>query len=204
MLPMFRALPALFFALLPAVAWAKTPPPPDTKPARERHRVAEHQPPPPEGPWGPDEAGLTWHNPVWRGVFGSVGTYDGNSIGFDVPRGVEARSDGISPPYFEKLDYHSGSFRTISGGLTADVDMLRFSLVWYDGTFDAKAVLFKDDGFQPPQPTDVDLHGKVHGFRVGTYWPALRYRETLTDLGPAAFGIEAALGPAVSVGWMHG
>ena len=80
MLPMFRALPAAIVAFLPAIAWAQTAPPPDTKPARERHRIQEHMAPAPEGPWGPDEAGLTWHDPVWRGAFGQVGSYSGSSL----------------------------------------------------------------------------------------------------------------------------
>lgn len=205
MLPMFRALPAAMVAFLPAIAWAQqqTEPPPDTKPARERHRVREHEAPPPEGPWGPDEVGLTWHNPTWRGLFGHVGSYAGSSLNLDLPRGIEARSDGISPPYFEKLDYHRGSFRTIDGGLTADLDMLRFTGVWYQGTFDARATFSIEDGFSPPQQTDVDIHGNVYGFRLGVYWPALRYRQTLTELSPSAFGLDASLGPVASVGWMH-
>src|SRR5438874_2471455 len=106
--PMFRALFPLFFAFFTlalsevggALAWAQTPPPPDTKAARERHRIQEKEPPPPEGPWGPDEVGLTWHNPVWRGVIGFVGGYSGDSIGLNVPPGLAAQSDGINPPVF--------------------------------------------------------------------------------------------------------
>lgn len=205
MLAMFRALPAVIFVFLSATAaWAQNEPPPDTKPARERHRIAAHEPPPPDGPWGPDEVGLTWHNPVWRGLFGSVGPYEGNSMSFDLPTALASRSDGINPPYFEKMEYKSGSFRTTSGALTADLDMLRFSLAWYQGTFDARGTLTKDDGFAPPQTTDVDLHGNLRGFRIGMHWPALRYREMLTELSPSAFGIDASLGPIASVGWMHG
>src|SRR5216110_3182690 len=107
---MFRALFALAFALLPTALWAQTPPPPDTKPARERHRLQEKEPPPPEGPWGPEEVGLTWHNPVWRGAIGTVGFYTGASLNMNVPHGLAARSDGVSPPVFERLEYHGESF----------------------------------------------------------------------------------------------
>src|SRR5690349_7401690 len=120
--PMPRALLALFFALLPAVAWAQTQPPPDTKAARERHRIQEKEPPPPEGPWGPEQVGLTWHNPVWRGLVGTVGSYSGSSIGVNGPEGLAATSDGVNPPVFETLVYHGENFRTVSGGLTADLD----------------------------------------------------------------------------------
>jgi hypothetical protein len=191
---MLRALLPLIFALFPALAWAQTAPPPDTKPARERHRIQEKEPPPPEGAWGPEEFGLTWNAPVWRGVIVSAGSYAGGSIGLSAPRGLAAQSDGINPPIFEHLDYHGESFRTLSGGLTADLDVARLSATWFDGSFDARATLTYDDGVQPPQSRDVDLHGNAYGFRIGAYWPALRYRDAL---------LEASVGPAVTVGWMH-
>src|SRR6185436_1511075 len=155
--------------------------PPDTKPARERHRIQEKEPPPPEGPWGPEEVGLTWQNPVWRGAIGTVGVYSGASLSLDFPHGLAARSDGINPPVFEQLEYHGGSFRTTSGTLTADLDMFRLALTWYDGTFDARATFTYDDGVQAPQSRDLDVHGKLHGFRLGSYWPALRYRDSLLE-----------------------
>ena len=191
--PMPRALFALFFALLPSLAWAQTQDPPDTKPARERHRIQEKAPPPPEGPWGPEEVGLTWNNPVWRGLVGSVGSYSGASLTMSVPEGLAALSDGVNPPVFETLVYHGENFRTISGGLTADLDMFRLSLTWFDGTFDAHATYTRNDGVQP-QSQDLDVHGNVYGFRLGAYWPAFRYRDSL---------MEASIGPATSVGWLH-
>jgi hypothetical protein len=193
MLPMPRALVALFFALLPSLAWAQTQAPPDTKPARERHRLQEKEPPPPEGPWGPEEVGLTWHNPIWRGLVGTVGSYSGASLTMSVPEGLAATSDGVNPPVFETLQYHDEHFRAISGGLTADLDMFRLSLTWFQGTYDAHATYTRDDGVSR-QSQDLDLHGNVHGFRLGGYWPAFRYRDTL---------LEASFGPAVSVGWLH-
>jgi hypothetical protein len=193
MLPMPRALVALFFVLLPSLAWAQTQAPPDTKPARERHRIQEKEPPPPEGPWGPEEVGLTWHNPVWRGLVGTVGSYSGASLGMNVPEALAASSDGVNPPVFESLHYHEERFRTISGGLSADLDMFRLSLIWFQGTFDARATFTRDNGVQQ-QNQEIDVHGNAHGFRVGGYWPAFRYRDTL---------LEASVGPAVSVGWLH-
>jgi hypothetical protein len=190
---MFRGLLALFFAFLPALAWAQTQPPPDTKPARERHRIQEKEPPPPEGPWGPEEVGLTWHNPVWRGLVGTVGSYSGASLSMNVPEGLAALSDGVNPPVFESLTYHDERFHTTSGGITADLDMFRLSLIYFDGSFDAHATFTRDNGVQP-QSQDIDVHGNLHGFRVGAYWPAFRYRDTL---------LEASVGPAVSVGWIH-
>jgi len=137
---------------------------------------------------------LTWHNPVWRGVIGFVGGYSGDSIGLNVPPGLAAQSDGINPPVFERLEYHSESFRTISGGATADFDMFRLSAVWYQGTFNALATLTKDDGVQPPQSSDIEVRGMVHGFRLAAHWPALRYRDDV---------LEASIGPIAAVGWMH-
>jgi len=72
--------------------------------------------------------------------------------------------------------------------------MIRLSFTWFQGTFDARATLTRDDGVLPPQSRDVSIHGDLHGFRMGGYWPAFRYRDTL---------FEASLGPAVTVGWMH-
>jgi hypothetical protein len=191
---MFRALLALFFALLPALAWAQTAPPPDTKPARERHRIQEKEPPPPEGPWGPEQIGLTWHAPVWRGAIAAGGGYSGASLTLDLPHALAASSNGISPPVFERLTYKSENFRSITAGLAADLDMIRLSFMWFQGTFDAGTTFTRDDGVLPPQSRDVPIHGVARGFRVGAYWPAFRYRDTL---------FEASLGPATTVGWMH-
>src|ERR1700704_5725483 len=48
------SLALCFLILVPSAAWAQQQPtpqaPPDTKPARERHRIQEKEPPPPEGP----------------------------------------------------------------------------------------------------------------------------------------------------------
>jgi hypothetical protein len=188
-----RALFALFFTLLPALAWAQTQPPPDTKAARERHRIQEKEPPPPEGPWGPEEVGFTWHAPVWRGVVGTVGTYGGSSLTMNVPRGLAAQSDGVNPPIFEKVEYHDEHFRSTSGGLTADFDMFRLSLTGFDGTFKAHGVFSRDNGIVT-NSFPLDLHGSVYGFRVGGYWPAFRYRD---------LHLEASFGPMVTVGWQH-
>ena len=193
--PMLRALFAVAFALLPAVALAQAQqqPPPDTKPARERHRLQEKQPPPPEGPWGPEEVGFTWHAPVWRGLIGAVGTYGGNSISMNAPRGLVASSDGVNPPIFETVEYHGENFRTTSGTVTADLDVFRLSLSGFSGTFDAHATFNREDGVSV-QSQDLDLHGDVFGFRLGVYWPAFRYRDAL---------LEGSLGPTATVGWMH-
>lgn len=191
--PMSRVLPALFFAFFPAVALAQTAPPPDTKPARERHRIADKQPPPPQGPWGPEQAGLTWHNPAWRGAFLTAGSYAGSDIGLNVPRGSEATSDGISPPIFEHLEYEDESFRSVAIVGTADLDMIRLSLAWFEGSYKARGTLIRDDGFQT-QRTDVHFNGDARGFRVGVYWPTLRYRDAV---------LEGSLGLAATVGWLH-
>src|SRR5258706_5871818 len=198
--PMFRALLPLFFVFLPALAWAQTAPPADTKAARERHRIEEKQAPPPEGAWGPEEFGLTWHNPVWRGLFVSAGTYAGGSLELNVPRGIAVQSDGINPPIIEHLDYHQRSIQARSIGLAADFDTFRLSAEWFDGTFDARATLHYEDGFTPVSPLDVSLHGSLYGFRVGAYWPALRYRNSSRE---SLLGMEATLGLAATVGWMH-
>jgi len=192
---MFRALPAFILALFPAVAWAQVQqPPPDTRPARERHRLEDKNAPPTYGPWGPDEVGLTWHNPAWRGVEVDAGWIAGASIGLDVPRGVATQSDGINPPIFERLKYHSESFRATSIGATADFDVARLSVAWFDGSFDASGTLSYDDGLHPVQSSDLSLHGNLYGFRVGVHWPALRYRDSL---------FEASAGLIATVGWMH-
>lgn len=192
--PMLRALLAAMFALVPTVALAQTQAPPDTKPARERHRLADKEPPPPSGPWGPEEAGLTWHTPVWRGVFVQVGTYSAASLVMNVPRGVATQSDGVNPPVFETLEYHAERFRTTSIGAVADFDMIRLSAEWFDGTFDARATLKYEDGFAPPQTSSIAIDGNIYGFRIGVQWPALRWRGEY---------LEASAGLATTVGWMH-
>jgi hypothetical protein len=186
MLPAFLAV---FCAFLP-----QTEPPPDTKAARERHRLIDKNAPPPGGPWGPEEFGFTWHTPVWRGAFLLGGTYAGSSIRMSVPRGTAARSDGINPPEFEHLEYHDERIRATSFGLLADLDIVRLSITGFDGDFDARASLTLEDGFNPPQPRDVDIDGDAYGFRVGVHWPAFRYRDTV---------LEGSLGPIATVGWLH-
>src|SRR5436190_21217435 len=135
--PMSRALFALFFALLPALAWAEAQEPPDTKPARERHRIQEKEPPPPEGPWGPEDFGFTWHNPVWRGLIFNVGTYGAGSLSSSLPDGLQASSDGVNPPIFERLTWGHQSIRATSFSVAADLDMIRLSASFFHGDFDA-------------------------------------------------------------------
>ncbi|RPH38734.1 MAG: hypothetical protein EHM91_13430, partial [Planctomycetota bacterium] len=133
MLPAFLAV---FISFLP-----QTEPPPDTKAARERHRLLDKNAPPPGGPWGPEEFGFTWHNPVWRGAFLLGGTYSGSDLRMNVPQGTAARSDGITPPQFERLDYRDEEIRTTSIGLMADLDIVRLSITGFTGDFDARATL---------------------------------------------------------------
>jgi hypothetical protein len=191
---MLRALFSLFFLFLPAVAWAQqTPPPPDTQPARERHRIKEKEAPPPEGPWGPEQAGFTWNDPVWRGAFFGGGEYYGNNIQMHVPRGIAAQSDGVNPPIYEYLDYHVERFRSTSGSFTADFDVFRLSATGFYGTYDAATTFTHADPFNP-HTYEENLHGYLYGFRVGAYWPALRYRDSL---------MEVSVGPAATVGWLH-
>jgi len=192
-----RALPAVVFALLglEGIAWAQQNPPiPDTRPARERHRLDEKTAPATYGPWGPEEAGLTWHMPVWRGLIVTAGSYSGASIGLDVPPGVAVQSDGLNPPVFERLHYHSESFRATSIGLVADLDSFRLSANWFDGRFHASGTLTFDDGLNPVQSRDLRVDGNLFGFRLGVHWPALRYRDSL---------FEASVGLIGTVGWMH-
>jgi hypothetical protein len=192
---MFRALPAVVFALFPAIAWAQqTPPIPDTRPARERHRLEDKNAPETFGPWGPEEAGFTWHAPAWRGLIVTVGNYSGASIGLDLPLGVGSQSDGLNPPIFERLKYHSESFRATSIGAVADFDTFRLSLNWFDGRFHATGTVSFDDGLNPVTSRDVDLDGNLYGFRFGVHWPAFRYRDSI---------FEASVGLIATVGWMH-
>jgi len=191
------SLVALCLILASSAAWAQQPPPqqppPDTKPARERHRIQEKEPPPPEGPWGAEEFGLTWRNPVWRGVVFDVGSYGGGSLSLSVPRALAATSDGVNPPVFEEFEWKHEDFQTTSFSLAADLDMLRLSVSYFTGTFHAQGQFTRDNGVTVDQGL-VDIHGPAYGFRVGAYWPALRYRDTL---------FEASVGPTVSVGWLH-
>jgi len=195
---MFRSLPALLIVfLIPAAAWAQQPPPqqtpPDTKPARERHRIQEKEPPPPEGPWGGEDFGFTWRNPVWRGLVFDVGSYGGASLNIGGHEGLGASSDGVNPPVFEGLTWSSEEFKATSITLAADLDMLRLSASYFTGTFHAQGVFSRDNGVSVTD-TEVDFHGPAYGFRVGAYWPALRYRDTLFDV---------SAGPTASVGWLH-
>jgi hypothetical protein len=192
MLGVFRVLGLVLF--LSAAAWAQqTPPPPDTKPARERHRIAEKEPPPPEGPWGGEEFGFTWRNPVWRGLLFDAGSYSGGSLSLNVANGVQSFSDGVNPPVFERLHWNEESFQTTSFSLAADLDMIRLSAAWFDGTFDARGTLTRDNGVSETSQ-DVDFHGNAYGFRMGVYWPALRYRDER---------FEFSAGPMATVGWLH-
>jgi hypothetical protein len=185
----------VFFALLPALAWAQqVPPPPDTQAARERHRKAEHEPPPPEGPWGPEEFGLTWNTPVWRGAFADVEYRSGSGIHLSTPRGAAGFSDGVSRTFVEKLDWHSEDFRTVGGLLTADLDILRISAEYFSGSFVSTATLAVDDGPNPERNISALLHGTAYGAQFGVYWPAIRYRDSL---------LEVSLGPIATVGWLH-
>jgi hypothetical protein len=193
---MFRALPAVVFALFPATLLAQQTPPqvPDTRPARERHRLEEKAPPPTYGPWGPEEVGFTWNTPAWRGLFFEVGHYAGGSIDLKVPLALATFSDGLNPPIFEQLQYHSESFQATSFGGTADFDMFRLSAAWFDGGFRASATLSYDDGLHPPTSRELSLEGNLYGFRAGIHWPGLRYRDSL---------FEASAGLIATVGWMH-
>jgi hypothetical protein len=186
---------AIFAAAAPA--WGQQPPPPqappDTKAARERHRIEEKEPPPPEGPWGPDEFGLTWKTPVWRGLTVDVGTYGGASLNLDLPRGLAASSDGVNPPIFEKLEWNSEHFRSTSITLGADLDMMRLSVAYYHGTFDAEGTFINDNGVTQIH-TPVEISGPAYGLRFTAYWPALRYRDSLFDV---------SVGPILSLGWLH-
>ncbi len=192
---MVRLLLSLLFLTLPAAAWAQqqAPPPPDTKPARERHRIQEKEPPPPEGPWGGEEFGFTWHNPRWRGLLFDVGSYSATSVELNVPLGLQSFSDGINPPVFESLEWGEESFQTTCFSVSADLDMLRFSATWFDGTFDARGTLTRDNGVTQTS-SDIDFHGNAYGFRLGVHWPALRYREDLFEISAGLVG---------TVGWLH-
>lgn len=194
-----RPFLVFLFLTFPVSAWAAAQDPapqqpvPDTKPARERHRITEKLPPPPEGPWGPEEFGFIWHNPVWRGLTLNVGNYSGSSLNTNLPHGLAASSDGINPPVFETLEWKEESFNTTSLDLAADLDMFRLSFSVFSGTFDARATFTHDNGVAPAI-SDVDLHGDAYGFRFGFHWPALRYRDDL---------FEASIGPIATVGWLH-
>jgi len=193
---MFRSLRASSVLLLLSAASAtaqQQTPPPDTRAARERHRIEEKEPPPLEGPWGNEEFGFTWRNPVWRGLLFDAGSYSGSSLRLDVPRGLQTSSDGVNPPVFERLEWKEERFNTRALSLAADLDMIRLSLGWFDGSFDARGSVSLDDGVTQTS-SDVDFHGDVYGFRFGVYWPALRYRDDL---------FEISAGPMATVGWMH-
>jgi hypothetical protein len=194
---MLRSLLAVGCSLIAmtAPAWAQQQPapPPDTKPARERHRIAEKEPPPPEGPWGPEEFGFTWNTPVWRGLTFDVGTYGGASMNLELPRGLAASSDGVNPPVFEKLEWRSENFRTTSLTVGADLDMFRLSTSYYHGTFHAEGTHIHDNGVTVTE-MPVNFSGPAYGFRVGGYWPAMRYRDTLFEL---------SAGPVLNIGWLH-
>jgi hypothetical protein len=192
---MFRALPAIFFTLLPSIAWAQQQQPiPDTREARERHRKEDKTAPPTYGPWGPEEAGFTWHAPVWRGLVVTAGSFSGASMAIDAPPGLATRSDGLNPPIFERYRYDTERFRATTIGATADLDMIRLSLNWFDGRFHSTGTLSLDDGLNPVQTTDVSVDGTLYGFRFGVHWPTLRYRDSL---------FEASIGVMATVGWWH-
>lgn len=192
---MLRPVLAGFLVLSPAIAWAQQNQPiPDTGPAKTRHREREKEPPPLEGPWGPEEFGLTWLTPVWRGVFADAQTYSGDHVELNLPRGITGGSDMVSRSFLEELDWKSQNFRTLGGRAMVDLDMVRLSLLYFGGSFDARARMTLNNSVDPPTTTDVNLYGTAYGFRFGAYWPALRYRDS---------ALEASLGPIVTVGWLH-
>lgn len=177
------------------LAWQQqTPPPPDTTKARQRHRETEKLGPPPEGPWGVEDFGLTWLTPVWRGLFVDVEYYSGTSIELNVPVGAAGFSDGVSQSLVEHLEWRSEKFRTTGGRLMFDLDMLRLSLVYYSGSFDAFGRLIVDQTGFPEEVIPTELRGSAYGFRFAAYWPAIRYRDSL---------VEASIGPTTAVGWLH-
>ena len=71
--------------------------------------------------------------------------------------------------------------------------LFRSSLSFFHGTFHAQGELTRDDGVSRNIGL-VDFHGPAYGFRIGAYWPALRYRGTL---------LEVSAGPTAAVGWLH-
>jgi hypothetical protein len=196
----FLAILGGFLLASSAPVWAQqTPPqqpvpPPDTKASRERHRIQEKEPPPPEGPWGDEDFGFTWRNPVFRGVFADYEATWANSMNMNVPRGIQGETDGISASVVETLRWKEESFRTIGGRLLVDLDMLRLSATYFNGTFDARSTFTVVDTLNGTTVSDADIHGKAYGFHFNAYWPMLRYRD---------FSLDASIGPATSVGWLH-
>jgi hypothetical protein len=199
MLRFFSILAALLLAAS-APAWAQQtppqtpPPPPDTKPARERHRIQEKEPPPPEGPWGSEDFGFIWRNPVFRGVFADYQSFSGNDITMNVPHGVQGVSDGVGASLIQELKWKDESFRTIGGRLLVDLDMIRLSTSYFTGSFDAHSIFTVEDTINGTSSSDALIHGKAYGFHVDAYWPMLRYRD---------LSLDASIGPAVGVGWLH-
>lgn len=186
---------ALLVILIPSLAWAQQQgPQPDTGPARERHRKAMQEPPKDDGPWGPEEAGLTWQNPVWRGAFLDVESYSAMNLDLHTPRGSVGQSDGVGTSFVETLDWKAEQFRTIGGRLMFDLDMMRLSATYLTGSFEGTAILNSTDPTRPLTNLPVALHGSVSGMRFGAYWPAFRYRDAV---------LEASLGPNLTVGWLH-
>lgn len=196
---MGRGILAILIFVLSGSAFAQQQPPapsqpiPDTRPARERHRIQDKEPPQPEGPWGAEELSFTWRTPVWRGLLVTAGIYGGSSLNCSLPKGLGSFSDGINPPVFESLEWKEQSFRTTSVTLAADLDVIRLSASFFRGDFDADAILTRDNGItQVSTPVEVD--GDAYGFRVGVYWPTLRYRGER---------LEVSVGPIATVGWLH-
>jgi hypothetical protein len=183
-----------------APAWAQQPPPPtpqappDTKPARERHRIQEKEPPPPEGPWGDEDFGFTWRNPVYRGVFADYESSSATGITLNVPRGIQGETNGVTDSLTQTLRWRDESFRAIGGRLLFDLDMLRLSTSYFTGTFDAHTTFTVVDTINGTTVSEPSIHGNAYGFHVDAYWPMLRYRD---------MSLDASIGPTVSVGWLH-
>jgi hypothetical protein len=199
MLRSFAILGSILLAAT-APAWAQQtppqtpPPPPDTKPARERHRIQEKLPPPPEGPWGDEDFGFTWRNPVFRGVFADYETTTANSLTMNVPRGIEGETDGGTASLTQQLKWREESFRTIGGRLLVDLDMIRLSTTYFTGTFDAHTTFTVVDSVNGTTVSEPSIHGNAYGFHFDAYWPMLRYRDV---------SLDASIGPTVGVGWLH-
>jgi hypothetical protein len=164
-----------------------------------RDRRDDYRPPgyiyaKPPNPWGASgwELGDFRIRPVGVFVHGLVA--GGDDLRMDVPVAFASRSDGVNPPLNVRYDYDKQSFDVSGAGISLDLDGLRFGFDWFTGDFEAEGVLTVDDGVNPLRTTRTGVEGEAVGFRFSASWPGIRHRSEF---------MEASIGPAVGVGWLH-
>lgn len=132
--------------------------------------------------------------PRWKGITFRADRFGGSGLKMDVSDPTHLRDDGITPPDHVRLDIEEKDFEAFGAGVVVDFELFRLSIDAFMGDWEGEGTLTVSDGVNPPVATAVDLEGETWGLHFGLHWPGLRGRWG---------GLEASLGPQLSVGWQH-